>query len=311
MAKYTDPRDAIFEEIYQLALNDKQVVMLTVDTGARKFKDFQSNLPGQFFNLGICEQNSMSVAAGLSAIGKIVYVFGISSFVTMRCLEQIKIDICCMNRHVIIIGMGTGYGYSSDGPTHHIIEDVTLMRPLPNMTVWSPSDCASVASSVQQSYCKKSPSYIRFDKNLYAPVYDYEHSFDDGLSCLRSGKELVFVTTSIMTSRALEIIRSLEDRFDIGLIDICRIKPLNTELLSKLLMGSKRIVTMEEHTIYGGIGSIVREVMCDYQIYVPIKVFGIPDVYRSEVGSRQYICSLDGIDNHTITSCILEWMCAA
>lgn len=309
MPEYSDPRDATFEEIYKLALKDKNVVMLTADTGARKFKDF-AKLPGQFFNLGICEQNIMSVAAGLTAAGKKVYVFGIGTFVTARCFEQIKVDICCMNCPVTIIGMGTGYGYASDGPTHHIIDDVALMRALPNMTIWSPSDCFSLAMSIQHSYRDGTPAYLRFDKQLFTPVYDVPFAFDLDMSVLREGKDVVFVTTSIMTSRALEIANKLESYFDVGLIDICRLKPLNHKLLASLLEGAKHIVTLEEHTIYGGLGSIVREVLCDYQIHVPVKVFGIPDVFRSDVGSREYLCSLDGIDNETIIENVLEWRSA-
>ena len=147
-----NPRDIIFEEIYQKAISDKNVIVITIDMGAWKFQDFQKNIPDQFYNIGICEQSAISIASGLSLANKKVYVYAISCFPVLRAFEQIKIDICSMNRPVTIIGMGTGYGYSSDGPTHHIIEDVSLMRTLPNLEIWSLSDCNGIKAAIETSY---------------------------------------------------------------------------------------------------------------------------------------------------------------
>jgi len=301
MPKYSDPRDATFEVIYDIATQDKDVVMLTADTGARKFRDFQENIPDQFINVGICEQNAMSVAGGLASTGKKVFVYGIGTFVTTRCFEQIKIDICCMNRAVTIIGMSTGYGYSGDGPTHHIIEDIALMRALPNMTIWSPSDCNAVAHAVQASYESETPSYMRFDKQIFTPIYGDAYPFREGFCQIGDAADIVFVATSIMTSRAMKLVESLKSRgVRAGVIDVYRLKPLSTSSLAGLLQESDNVVIMEEHSVYGGLGSIVKEVMADYRIDACVKHFGIPDVFRSEVGSRDYLCSLDGIDNESI-----------
>ena len=162
---YTDCRDAVFQEIFILAKKDPRVVVLSADTGAFIFKQFKEELPNQFFYTGIAEQNTMSVAAGLARMGRKPFVFGISNFVTHRCLEQIRIDVCGMNLPVTILGTGTGLIYSADGLTHHITEDVSVMRALPNMKIYSPSDHNSLASLIHEAYRSTGPCYIRFDKH--------------------------------------------------------------------------------------------------------------------------------------------------
>lgn len=307
MAKYSDPRDAVFGEIYELAEKDDQVMMLTADTGVRKFEDFVSSIPGQFLNVGISEQNGISVAAGLAATGKSVFIFGIGTFITTRCFEQIKVDICCMNRNVTIVCIGLGYTYAGDGPTHYLTEDVALMRSLPNMSIWSPSDCYSIEYAVAESH-RNGPGYIRLDKQIGASIYPDGFEFEEGIGRLSSGKDLMIISTSVMTSRAIEIVETLKKSgVDAGIIDICRLKPFASHLVSNML-NTQRVVVLEEHTVYGGLGSIVKEFICDYQLNLPVKSFGIPDVFRSEIGSREYICSLDGIDNKSICDNILRWV---
>jgi len=307
---YDDTRDATFCELYKIAIADPNVIVLSADTGAMMFKEFAKNIPDQFYNVGIAEQNAISVAAGLALAGKHVFVFGISNFVTLRCFEQIKVDLCCMQLPVTILGMGTGYSYSSDGPTHHMIEDMSIMRSLPGMTIWCPSDCTMTAELVHLAYQTDTPSYIRTDKGPLTHIYDnVDHNFEDGFALLKEGKDLTIVATGIMTSRALAIVDELErQQIDAGLVDLYRIKPVNTAKLIETLKNSTRIVTLEENTVIGGIGSIVREIMADNEIFVPVKVFGIPDKYTMEVGSRDMLCSLDGIDVSTVSGTVLEWV---
>jgi transketolase len=307
---YDDTRDATFGELYKIATADPDVIVLSADTGAMMFKEFARNIPDQFYNVGIAEQNAMSVAAGLALAGKHVFVFGISNFVTLRCFEQIKVDLCCMQLPVTILGMGTGYSYSSDGPTHHMIEDMSIMRSLPGMTIWCPSDCTMTAELVHLAYKTDTPSYIRTDKGPLTHIYDnVDHNFEDGLAVLKEGENLMIVATGIMTSRALMIVDELQrQQIDAGLVDLYRIKPLNTTKLINALKNSTRIVTLEENTVLGGIGSIVREILADNEIFIPVKVFGVPDKYTMDVGSRDMLCSLDGIDVPAVSGTVLEWV---
>lgn len=307
---YNDTRDATFGELYDIALGDPNVILLTADTGALMFKEFKKNIPKQFFNVGVAEQNAMSVAAGLALGGKHVFVFGITTFVTFRCYEQVKIDICSMGLPVTILGMGTGYVYSSDGPTHHMTEDVALMRALPGMTIWSPSDYTMTAQVVHLAYKTPGPSYIRIDKGPFLHIYDNSnHDFGDGLAVLKPGKDLTIIATSIMVSQALALADGLKKRgIRAGVVDLYRLKPVNKKLLIDAIKPSKRVMTLEEHTVFGGLGSIVCEIMVDNGIHVPIKMFGIPDKYQCEVGSREGLRLLDGLDVASISKAVLEWM---
>jgi transketolase len=201
---------------------------------------------------------------------------------------------------VTILGMGTGYSYSSDGTTHHIIDDISIMRALSGMTIWNPSDYAMSAKLVHMAYELNSPSYIRFDKGPFRHLYDEFHKgFEDGMTELTPGLDATIVSTGIMVSKALEISLELSKKgLDVGVIDLYRLKPVNKELLRKLV--SKRVITLEEHSVIGGLGSIVAEALSD------VKIYGIPDVYHFEAGSREYLQKLDGIDNESIINGILE-----
>ena len=307
---YNDTRDATFGELYDIALSDPNVIVLSADTGAQMFKEFKKNIPKQFFNIGVAEQNTISVAAGLALTNKHVFVFGITNFVTLRCYDQIRIDICSMELPVTILGMGTGYTYSSDGPTHHMIEDVSIMRALPGMTIWSPSDYQMTAQVVHLAYKTLGPSYIRIDKGPLPHIYDNtNHDFCDGLAVLKSGKDLTIIGTSIMVGQAFELADELKKhRIQAGVIDLYRLKPVNKKLLIDAVKLSKQIVTLEEHTVLGGLGSIVNEILADSGILIPVKVFGIPDTYHCEVGNRETLRALDGLDIPSLSNTVLGWI---
>ena len=309
MKEYNDSRDAIFGELYSIALNDKNVVVLSADTGCLMFKEFKKNIPEQFYNVGIAEQNLVSVAAGLALTGKKVFIFAITDFITLRCYEQIKIDICSMSLPVTIIGMGTGYIYSEDGPTHHMTEDISLMRTLPKMTIWSISDYTMAAVVTHLAYENGHPSYIRFDKG-----YDHKYgcdcdNFSDGPAILKKGSDLMIIATGVMVDQALKVSEELEKNgTKAGIIDLYRLKPINEELLIKSVRDSIRIITIEEHTIFGGIGSILCETLAKCDILKPVKIIGIPDVLRSEIGDREMLRSLDKIDTKSVVSRVEQWM---
>ncbi|MBU0847194.1 1-deoxy-D-xylulose-5-phosphate synthase [Patescibacteria group bacterium] len=310
MKEYNDSRDAVFQELYQLALNDKNVMLLSADTGAMMFREFKKNIPEQFYNVGIAEQNLISVAAGLALTGKRVFLFGLTNFLTLRCYEQIKIDLCCMNLPVTILGMGTGYVYSDDGPTHHMTEDVSIMRALPGMTIWNPSDYTMMASLVHLAYRNNCPGYIRLDKGPFAHIYDFDDpDFSKGIYLLRKGNDVTIISTGIMVTQAFKVADELEDSgIRTGIIDLYRLKPVNSELLIEAVKDTKRIVTLEEHSIIGGLGSIVCETLAQNGISIPVKMIGIPDTFRREAYDREKMRSLDGIDAASVITTIKKWV---
>ncbi len=160
-----DMRDAFFDELYNIACKDKQGMLLIADMSSHSIEMFRKNLPNQFINMGISEQNTISVAAGLALNGKKVFLYSIIPFITMRCYEQMKLDICCMNLPVTIIGVGSGFSYAGDGPTHYAVQDIALMRILPNIKILNPSDSFLAKKCANFSYESNIPVYVRIDKD--------------------------------------------------------------------------------------------------------------------------------------------------
>lgn len=311
--EYTDCRDAVFQEIFALAKKDSNVVVLSADTGAFIFNQFKKELPNQFFYTGITEQNTMSVAAGLARMGRKPFVFGISNFVTLRCLEQVRIDVCGMNLPVTILGTGTGLIYSADGLTHHITEDISVMRALPNMQIFSPSDHNSLASIIHTAYRSNGPCYIRFDKGPFVRKYDFDPDRDFPNFCWTwpstSHKGIYIIANGVTVDIALKVRESLlrNNNISIGVVDIIRLKPFNISgLLGFLTNAVMHIITLEEHNIVGGLGTIVQEFIAENNLNIPVTKLGIPDTFVTEVGSRDHLRKLYGIDTESVVEKILK-----
>ena len=232
-----DMRDAFFDEVYKIARDDPRVIFLTADMGAHSLIRFKNDLPKQYINVGVAEQNMVSIAAGLALGGKTVFIYSIAPFVTMRCYEQIKIDLCCMNLPVTIIGAGAGLTYGSDGPTHHATQDVAVMRTLPEITILNPSDSTMTQAFARISYQATSPVYIRIEKGKLPLIYKEQNSdFSDGLAEIKSGHDLTIIATGIMVHRAVEVAESLKKHsVSAAVLDLYRIKPLNTDLLLRIV----------------------------------------------------------------------------
>ena len=289
-------RDAIFEELYKIALKDENVILLLGDQGAGSFQKFRDNIPDQIINLGPTEQNIIGVASGLALCGKKVFIHGITPFITLRCFEQINLDLGIPNLPVTIIGIGAGFSYSHEGPTHHSIQDVGIFKTIPNLTIYNASDTISLANFTKITYEKPRLTYIKFDHQQLPLVYDkIKHNFNDGLARLKNGTNLI-ITTGNMVYKALEISKQL----DVGIIDLYRISPLNKKLLLKYLKGIKNVVVLEEHLECGGIGSTIADFICDNNLQIRFKRFGLKD-YIQEYGKREDIAKLNGLDIDTLT----------
>ncbi|MFC1521976.1 transketolase family protein [Elusimicrobiota bacterium] len=261
--KTTDFRDAAFGSIAELMRTDKNIVMLTGDMGAWGLDNIRKRFPKRFFNMGIAEQNMISVASGMALSGKRVFAYAIIPHITGRCWEQINLDVCSMGLRVIIIGVGSGLSYGVDGPTHHAIQDIPIMRALPGMEIYNPADSATVSAAVHQTYKSAGPAYIRLDREQYEPIYKNPcHDFSTGLSTVIKGNDINIIASGGLVHRAIEVSQHLQKcSISTGVIDLYRIKPVNTSALKDVISRSKTIVTIEEQTSIGGIGSIVAEVM--------------------------------------------------
>jgi len=307
-----DMRDAFFNELNRLATEDRNTLLLTDDQGAFSLDWMRQNLPNQYFNVGIAEQNLVSVAAGLALGGKVPFIYGIANFMSMRCYEQIRDDLCALGLPVTIVGSGPGYTYASDGPTHHATHDVAIMRTLPGMTILSPSDAASTSHFAQMAYRQPEPTYVRIEKGTLGKIYEDGHDFSAGFDVLIEGTDLIIVSTGYMVQQAVTLVEELRHQgISAGLLDLYRLKPVDGSSLLKAIGAAPRIATLEEHSLIGGLGSIISEILADEGEPTPIKRFALPDRFTYKYGSRDWLLAQDGLDTHSVATTILRWITEA
>lgn len=302
-------RDAFFNALFEFYKQDPDMVFITADNGAPTLDQFYQTRPDQYFTVGIAEQQLIGMACGMALEGKKVYTYAIAPFVTTRCYEQNKIDVCAMNLPITNIGVGAGYAYDIMGPTHHTVEDITIMRALPNMTVHSPADAYCAEALAEISYRNPGPQYIRFDRAGVPEIYDNgKFKFADGVLLTQPGGALALVATGIMVHQALKVAAELAAAgIQTRVIDVCRIKPLNTSRLFEYLKGVKRVVSMEEHLLIGGLGSLLAETFSDNDVRLPLLRIGQDDRYVFDNGGREVIWEKHGLDVVAMTQRILRW----
>lgn len=303
MKKNTDLRDAFFDQVYLLGKNDPNFVFITDDMDAFGLRKFRSDFPKQFINIGVAEQNMIDVAAGMAAAGNKVFTFGICSYVTMRCFEQIKFSVCSMNLPVTIVGVGAGFSFGFDGPTHHGTQDIGIMRMLPEMTIYNPSDDQSTKQSAILAYKRNKPAYIRLDKGIFPTLYK-TLDCPSGFKVIRSLTKVNIISTGIITHQAINAVDSLKKAgIDIGVVDILQIKPIPNKIL-QILKKSDYIISYEENSIIGGLGSILSDLISDNQLSTKLIKIAIPDKQYLKYGSREWFHKLVGIDESKLVSTI-------
>ncbi len=279
---------AFFDRLKTLALRDKDIFFITADHGAWALSEFKKKLKNQYMNIGISEQAMASIAAGMALEGKKVFIFSITPFVTQRCLEQIKLDICLSNLPVTIVGNGSSLTYATHGPSHQAIEDIAIMRSIPNIKILHPYDNISSKYSVDVAYKSNSPVYIKLDKGFYENIFS-----KPGDNLLRSpqkkNKRSLIITTGVMVHKIKKIVNKLNNiGFKIDLLNIFFIKN-NKSKIEEYIKGYKAIVTIEEQNLPGGLGSIVAEIIADKNLNIFFKRFGIDDRYILNCGNRDWL----------------------
>lgn len=303
-------RDEFSLVLYNIARNNKQVVLVSSDTGAICHDDFKRDFPEQYINVGIAEQNMIGFAAGLAKSGKIVFAYAIVPFATMRCYEQIRVDLCCMNLPVTIVGIGPGYDYSTLGPTHHGTEDIALMRALPEMNIFNPSDCNMVKVITPELIKIQGPKYLRLDRTGFPLIYqDAKIDPYQGLISHGNGRDLCVIATGRMVFSALEVAKRLSGlSIKTTVIDLFRIKPLNRRLILDICNKVSGIVTLEEHFITGGIGSAISEILIEEGKAYHFLRLGIEDSFSRDYGDRDDLRKAKGLDVDSILQKIIRWL---
>jgi transketolase len=296
-------RDHYFDALFQHFKRDKNMVLISADNGAPSMDQF-CDLKGQFFTVGIAEQQAAAMAAGLATEGKKVWVYAIAPFVTIRIAEFVKLNACAMNLPVHFVGVGASFSYDIMGPTHATVEDVSVMRCLPNLTIWSPSDNVTAAAVANLSVELEGPSYVRLDRGGLADLYEEGFGFRHGLSILRSGGSGIAI---ISTGAIVHSVLRVAEELDATVVDVFSIKPFNTAALLSSLGFARKIVVVEEHQLAGGLGSIVAETLADAGVQKPLLRIGVPDKFTFQLGGRQEILKTFGLDANSLLARIREW----
>jgi len=307
MSDRHDIRDAFARTLLDLAVEDDRVVALCSDSlGSSKLGGFQKRFPERVFNVGIAEQDLVGIAAGLANGGKKPFACGASCFLTDRALEQIKVDIAYSEADVTLCGMSAGVAYGPLGPTHHSIEDLAWLRAIAGLTVVVPADGAEAAHAVRAAAAHPGPVYIRMGRWPVRVVHEPGHAFEIGRAGrLRDGGDVTLIANGVMVERALEAAEALVGRgVEARVLNMATVRPLDRDAVVAAARETGALVTVEEHTVHGGLGSAVAEVVVASHP-VPMKIMGFPGVF-APTGSASWILEHFGLTPGGIRDAALE-----
>lgn len=286
-------RDVFLQSLYeQMEINDK-IFFVAADFGSPILDKIRTDYPKRFINVGIAEQNLVNVATGLALEGFIVYAYAIAPFITMRCYEQIRVNVAILSQirpmNINFIGVGAGVSYAMSGPTHHCLEDLSIMNTLPNMEVFSPADYVTAQAYVKRTLNLKQPKYIRFDAKPMISIEETINEFEKGFRVLNEAKKVAIISTGYMTQKAFEIVKE----YPIKLIDLYLINNHNMNLLQKELDNIETIITIEEgFKNCGGLDAIINS---NFKENKKIINLGFQKKYIFEVGDREFVHSSNNL----------------
>lgn len=304
-------RNAFVNTLTAIAKKDSSVMLLTGDLGFTVLEKFRDELPNQYLNAGVAEQNMIGVAAGLAMSGKRVFVYSIVPFVTFRCLEQIRNDACYHDVPLCIVGVGGGYSYGHMGSTHHALEDISVLRSLPNMTVICPGDPMEVEGAVSAIAQYDHPCYLRLGKAGEPRLHDAAtFSFTIGKAIqMADGKDVTIMATSNMLETAVNATKLLKDKnISVRLLSMPTVKPIDADAVKKAADQTSLILTVEEHSRVGGLGSAVAEVLADHPKRPPHIICSAPDKFAETTGSQQFFRKRAGLTPEAIAEKTIQWL---
>ena len=304
-------RNAFAAELVELARENQRLVFLSGDIGNRLFNPYKDLCPERFFNCGVAEANMTSMAAGLAMGGLRPVTYTIASFNTIRCLEQIKLDICYHKLSVVIVGVGAGLSYANLGATHHSTEDMAVLRVMPNLTIVCPADALEVRLALRAAVDYDGPVYLRLGKKNEPAVYETEPDFKIGKGILlREGSEVCLLSCGNIAPVAIGAARQLKkDGVSTQVVDMHTLKPLDLDILEDAFEQFKIVATLEEHSLVGGFGSAVAEWLVDGPVRrARLLRFGVPDVFLSRTGGQDKARQLLGLTPEGIAGRILGFL---
>jgi transketolase len=299
-------KEAICAKLIELARKDREIVVLTSDSrGSASMAEFARELPEQFVEVGIAEQNLVGIAAGLAASGKKPFIASYAAFVTMRAIEQVKVDVAYSNVNVKIIGISGGLSYGPLGMSHHALQDIAIMRAIPNIRVYLPADRYQSIRLIDELVQEKGPAYIRVGRNPVEDVYsavDFNFTIDKA-STLVEGTDITIIACGEMVQTAVAAANYLDgEGISTRVINMHTLKPLDREAVLKAAVETRYIVTLEEHSIYGGLGSAVAEVLAQNQP-APLKIMAVPDE-QAITGKPAEVLAHYGLDTEGVVRAV-------
>jgi transketolase len=307
-------RGTCLDKIYEMAQQDERIFFVGSDLGFETLKGFREEIPDRFFMEGINEAHAVGLASGLAMEGKIVYVNTIATFLTRRCFEQVVLDMCMHSVNVRLIGNGGGVVYAPLGPTHLAFEDIALFRALPNMTIIAPADAEEMKRLMPLTVDHLGPIYIRLAKGYDPIVTTDEHTFRIGKGfTMREGADALLITTGITLKLALAAAESLSRvGIECTILHMPTIKPLDTDKIIELATQTPMVITIEEHSIIGGLGSAVAEIMAETNWSSPkrFKRLGIPDVFPEKYGTQASLMEYYNISEDAIIKTVQSFSAA-
>jgi len=298
-------RNAFADEITKLAMADERIVLLSGDIGNRLFDTFKAKCPGRFHNCGVAEANMIGVAAGLALAGLRPVCYTITPFITYRCMEQIRVDVCYHHLPVMIVGTGAGLAYASLGATHHSCEEVGMLRLLPGMTVMAPADPMEVRGCLRAALAHPHPSYMRIGKKGEPAVHATVPALKVGSSVvMREGRDVALVVAGVLLPAALAAAELLAAKgISAEVVTSPTIKPLDTGLLARVFGQHRVVAALEEHSVLGGFGGSIAEWLSDQRApQARLLRFGTPDEFLHETCEQEHAHEKFGLTGAAIAA---------
>ncbi len=312
MSQLFDCRDAFAAALLELAEQQPNIVAVVNDSvGSSKIGAFQKKFPDRLVNVGIAEQDLIGISAGLANGGLLPFVCGAACFMTARGLEQIKTDLAYSNMNVKLCGMSSGMAYGELGPTHHSIEDMAWTRVIANMTVVVPADPIETKQAMYAAAAYRGPMFLRISRMGVPVVHDKEYHFEIGhAALLHEGDDVTLIANGTMVSRALAAAQMLEtEGVHARVLNMATVRPLDHAAVIRAARETRGIVTVEEHTVYGGLGGAVAEVVVQ-NAPVPMRILGVPGGF-APTGSAEFLFDYFGLTPDRICESALELLSVA
>lgn len=296
-------RGAFFRTLLELAEQDERVHLVVGDLGFGVVEEFARRFPKRFLNAGVAEQNMTGIAAGMALSGKIVFTYSIANFPILRCLEQVRNDVCYHNANVKIVAVGGGLAYGALGATHHATEDLAILRSLPGMVVVAPGDPLETEAATRAVTAHAGPCYLRLGRAGEARVHRTQIDFILGEAIeMREGKDVTLISTGGMLGTAMQVADLLcETGVQTRLLSMHTVRPLDTAAIESAMRETGAVFTLEEHSVVGGLGGAVAEFLAEnWESPVAFKRFGLPSEFSCVIGSQEYIRARHGLSAEAV-----------